>query len=53
MEILGEFKKRQQEARDYLAENAGLDPLRDRWFTGVIAAYDDVLHIELEKEETQ
>lgn len=49
-EIMGELRKRQAEAKEYLAHNAGIDPLRDRWYTGTIAAYEDMLNIELDGE---
>lgn len=52
-EIMNEFRKRQAFAKEYLAENAGTDPLKDRWYTGVIAAYEDMLNVELDTEESQ
>ena len=48
--ILTELKRRQEEAKEKLASIAGLDPLRDRWLCGAIAAYEDVLNIELDGE---
>jgi hypothetical protein len=48
--ILGEFKIRQQSLKDQLATSAGLDPLADRWKAGAIAAYEDVLNIDMDGE---
>jgi len=50
-ELMGEWKRRQESAKEYLAKHAGLEPLQDRWYTGVIAAYEDMLDIELDDEE--
>lgn len=49
-EILLEIKRRQDWAKERLIDTAGLDPLEDRKLVGVIAAYEDVLNIELEEE---
>ena len=50
--IMAEFKARQQQLRVELGQAAGVDPLSDRFKTGVIAAYEDVITIELEDEES-
>lgn len=51
--ILAEFKYRQDQLRFELGQSAGIDPLEDRRKAGIIAAYEDVINIELEDEETQ
>ena len=51
--IMAEFKSRQKALKEELAQSAGLDPLSDRFKAGVIAAYEDVVNIELDDEETQ
>jgi hypothetical protein len=49
-ELMGEWKRRQDFAKEYLEANAGLDPAQDRFYCGVIAAYRDMLDIELDEE---
>jgi len=49
--ILAELRGRQQALRDELATSAGVDPLADRYRVGVIAAYEDMLSIELDNPE--
>lgn len=51
-EIMDEFRKRQAFAKEYLASNAGIDSGQDRWYSGTIAAYEDMLNVELENEES-
>lgn len=48
--IFKELKSRQEHLRDELSQTAGVDPLMDRWKCGVIAAYEDILSIELDEE---
>ncbi len=48
-EILGALKERQAYLKEVLSESAGIDPLEDRWKTGVIAGYQDILDIEVEE----
>lgn len=48
--VLKELRSRQQEAKDKLASSAGIDPLSDRYNVGAIAAYQDILDIELDEE---
>lgn len=50
--IFKELKNRQRELKEALAEQAGVDPSKDRWRCGAIAAYEDLLNIEMD-EETQ
>lgn len=50
--IFKELKNRQRELKEALAERAGVDPSEDRWRCGAIAAYEDLLNIEM-AEETQ
>lgn len=49
-EIMAEFKRRQAFLKEQLADQAGKDPLEDRWKAGVIAAYQDIIDIELDEE---
>lgn len=48
--ILTEFKRRQAQLVTELAMSAGINPLDDRFKVGAIAAYEDVLNIELDEE---
>lgn len=48
-EILAELKRRQNWAKEELAEQAGINPLLDREKVGAIKAYQDMLDIELEE----
>jgi hypothetical protein len=47
--IMSELKLRQAQLRLELGQSAGIDPLDDRHKAGVIAAYEDILNIELEE----
>ncbi len=49
-EVMLEFKRRQNEAKDYLAEHAGIDSRMDAMMVGAIKAYADMLDIELDEE---
>jgi hypothetical protein len=48
--ILAEFKRRQRDLKEELAISAGVNPLDDRFKAGVIAAYEDVVNIELDDD---
>lgn len=50
--IFKELENRQKELKETLVTTAGENPLMDRWRCGAIAAYGDVLDIEMH-EETQ
>jgi hypothetical protein len=51
--IMEEFKRRQQGLKDELTTSAGIDPASDRYKVGAIAAYEDLLNIDLDiTEET-
>lgn len=49
--IMAEFRQRQRQLKEELAQSAGINPLDDRFKVGVIAAYEDVLNIELDDGE--
>lgn len=45
------FEERKQVLLDELANNAGIDPLTDRYKTGYIAAINDMQNIEVQEVE--
>jgi hypothetical protein len=49
-EVMAELKRRQTEAKEALAYNAGINPRMDAWRSGAIAAYEDMLNIQLDEE---
>lgn len=49
IEVMAEFKRRQDALKEALATRAGIDPLTDREFVGAIKAYQDMLDIDLEE----
>jgi hypothetical protein len=51
--IMAELRNRQRQLKEELAISAGVSPLDDRFKTGVIAAYEDVLNIELDDGEAR
>lgn len=42
-----------QVLRDALEVNAGLDSLQDRYYAGYIAAFNDLIHMELVDQEAE
>lgn len=48
-EVVGAIKNLRAYAIEQLAESAGIDPLKDRWLCGAIAAYNDFLDIQIEE----
>ena len=50
-EVMLELKRRQDFLKEQLAEQAGLNPLEDRFKVGAIIAYQDMLDIRLDENE--
>lgn len=47
--VMIDLQTRIQEIRDELAAQAGLDPLMDRYRSGAIAGYNDLLNISFDE----
>ena len=47
------FRERIRELEAILSVQAGIDPLEDRYKTGAIAAYHDLLYIEFEESQDE
>lgn len=48
--VFSQLASRVNDLKDGLSESAGTDPGFDRYRTGAIAAYNDMLKIEFEEE---
>ena len=52
--VLNQINQRILDLQDFLSEQAGLDPVKDRECVGAIKAFRDMLNIEMDEvEETQ
>ena len=49
-EIMSQLKERVESMTTILKDSAGLDPLQDRFYSGYIAAFNDLIHIDVEED---
>lgn len=47
------FRQNISDLKDELAQSAGIDPLSDRFKSGAIQAYNDILNITIEEIEDE
>jgi len=43
------FRERIEALKEQLAQSAGVDPLSDRFKSGAIQAYNDILNVDVEE----
>jgi len=51
--VMSEFAAKVADIKEQLAETAGVDPARDRYYTGYIAAFNDILRMEYNEVNEQ
>lgn len=50
-EVFEIIRERQQESKEILASQAGIDPQADRFLCGMIHAFGEVLNVDYEGED--